>query len=219
MSNYELLCILSGKIAETEVASFEKAIEDVLKNNASTVHFTHHLDRKKLAYPIDGHTYGYYFLAEFDAENEAVSTIKRELSLMNDVLRTSLAVKKQVGKPPVMERKQSFDALPSMDDGLTDMPLEQVAPVVAQVQTPTPSAPVQPVQQKPVQPESSAQVEASAPVEVPQQTTSVSTSPTQEEVVEQEAVSSSSKDKKKQVKLSYEELDKKLDEIINNDIF
>ncbi len=211
MSNYELLCILSGKIAETEVASFEKTIEDILKNNASTVHFAHHLDRKKLAYPIDGHTYGYYFLAEFDAENDGISAVKRELSLMNEVLRVSLAAKKQVGKPPVMEKRQSFDALPAMDDSLADMPLEQVAPVVAQSQTPSVLA--QPVQQKPVEPE------ASISVEVPQQTMGISTTPTEEEVVEQEAVSHSSKDKKKQVKLSYEELDKKLDEIINNDIF
>ncbi|MEK7649162.1 MAG: 30S ribosomal protein S6, partial [Patescibacteria group bacterium] len=189
------------------------------KNNASTVHFAHHLDRKRLAYPIDTHTYGYYFLAEFEAEHTAISAIERELSLMNSVLRHSLAVKKTVGKPPVIERKQAFDALPAMEEVQPESLSEQ--PIISHTQQTQPvSAPVLP--ETPVV-ESSHEI-AQPPETEPIPTVTLKTEPQEETPIkasepEQSDAATAPKDRKKQTKLSYEELDKRLDEIINNDIF
>ncbi len=210
MNHYELLCIISGKIAETEIGPIEKTIEDMLKKSTPTVHFVQHLDRKKLAYPIDHHTYGYYFLAFFDAEPSTVSMIDRALTLMNDVLRHTITQKQTVGAPPALERKQAFDDLPS----LAEMPTEQSdskpvetpsepTPVIVASKPPTPSEPVIPA--------------VPTPEPVPE-VVKVAT-PAVQETSESTAESESVPHKKKQVKLSYEELDKKLDEIINNDLF
>lgn len=201
MNHYELLCIISGKVAETEIGPIEKTIEDMLKKSTSAVHFAQHLDRKKLTYPIDHHTYGYYFLALFDAEPQTVSGIERELSLMNDVLRHTITQKKTVGAPPAVERKQAFDDLPS----LTEMPTDQSTPKPIEILS-TPAPVIEAKPPTPVAPE---------PIQVAMPDTK------QEAVNSEEAVENepAAPHKKKQVKLSYEELDKKLDEIINNDLF
>lgn len=214
MNHYELLCILSGKMTEAEMGECEKSIETMLKNAVSTLHYTHRLDRKKLAFPIDHHAYGYYLLAMFDAEPEAVSRIERELALMNDVLRHAVTQKKSVVPPPVAERKQSsFDALPSITEMPADMPLQQPvqAPqedaVTKKIETVI-SEPVAAVTQAVQEPSDILPLKKT---EMPNVAQASAPSQTPEETVQQP--------KKKQEKLSYEELDKRLDEIINNDIF
>lgn len=200
MNHYELLCILSGKMTEVEMGECEKSIETMLKNAASELHYTHRLDRKKLAFPIDHHAYGYYLLAMFDAEPQTVSRIERELALMNDVLRHSVTQKKSITPPPVEERKQSsFDALPSIAEMPADIPVQQ--PIQAPQEPVAVIAQVAPTPLEVLPPEKT---------EVPD-TTIAPTAQTPEETVQPP--------KKKQEKLSYEELDKRLDEIINNDIF
>ena len=215
MNHYELLCIISGKIAETEIAGFEKTIENMLKNAVSTINYAYHLDRKKLAFPIDHHAYGYYFLAEFDAEPQTVSRIERELSLMNQVLRHAVTQKKTVGAPPIMERKQTFDALPS----IADIPMDG-APV-QHIKTPA-ASPIPPhVQIVESAPELPIQQPVATPIEL---VATLEPLPVQAEAPAKHATDAQkdeepAQQKKKQEKLSYEELDKRLDEIINNDLF
>lgn len=198
MNHYELLCILSGKIAETDIAAVEKSIEELVRKNASAFHYAHHMERKRLAYPINHHNYGYYFVVEFDAEKSGTAIINTELKLSADVLRHSIVVRATVGVPLTVERKQSFDALPTFGDIEEPLarsprvqPSKRENDVVAQVPLMTAELPVKEVEPK---------VEESTPVESVR-------------------ASESPKEKKKQEKLSYEELDKKLDEIINNDLF
>lgn len=219
MNHYELLCIISGQKAEAEIGGFEKTIEDMLKSIVSTVHFTHNLDRKKLAFPIDHHAYGYYFLAEFDADPQGIARIERELSLMNDVLRHAITQKKAVGAPPTIAQssKQAFDALPS----ITDMPTEVAAtptPIVPTVQTPTQTTSTPVVSTPTPKEEVSAQP---IPESIPQEplTVKATVATVTEEKKEEKEEADGAQHKKKQTKLSYEELDKRLDEIINNDLF
>lgn len=207
MNHYELLCIISGKMTELEISECEKSIENMLKSVVSTVHFAHHLDRKKLAFPIDHHAYGYYFLVVFDAEKQTISRIERELTLMNDVLRHSIAQKKSISSPPIAERKQAFDALPSIEEMPSDIQPTQ-SPVIQAEVTVAPNTPI-PVEIKdPV----ITPIEKKAPEESIAVQTPV-------ESIEPAVENDSTPQKKKQTKLSYEELDKRLDEIINNDIF
>ncbi len=138
---------------------------------------------------------------------------------MNSVLRHSLAVKKTVGKPPVIERKQAFDALPAMEEVQPESLSEQ--PIISHTQQTQPvSAPVLP--ETPVV-ESSHEI-AQPPETEPIPTVTLKTEPQEETPIkasepEQSDAATAPKDRKKQTKLSYEELDKRLDEIINNDIF
>lgn len=210
MNHYELLCILSGKMTETEIGECEKNIETALKNVVSTLHYIHRLDRKKLAFPIDNHAYGYYVFAMFDAEPQTISRIDRELTLMNDILRHALTQKKSVSAPPIAEQKQSsFDALPSITDmPLGNLPLETI---VAAEQQPAPV--VEETVAEPIAAvEHSVQPLEKAPVEIKEESAD-------EQQPAHDAAESVQQPKKKQEKLSYEELDKRLDEIINNDIF
>lgn len=209
MNHYELLCILSGKIAETDIATVEKSIEDLVKKNASIIHYAHHMDRKRLAYPIEHHHYGYYFVIEFDADSTQTATIDAELKLTADVLRHSLVANAKPGSPPVIERKQSFDVLPGLGD--IEQPVVThpaiIMPskndVVATQHTP----PSVQLKQIPVSDQPKIDVaQTIAQIEQPL-----------EKSEEKEA--EPRKEKKRQEKLSYEELDKKLDEIINNDLF
>lgn len=212
MNHYELLTIVSGRFADTELEPVFSKIEGLIKKYGGILHYRQNLDRKHLAYPIKGEAYGYYFLVEFDCEPKELNKLDREFKLTNELLRHHLERRETVGKPKVAERKQSLEqeAFGKRFDGkllglenevkearLQEKPVQQSdapqaspsapAPVVPADETPTPVAPPTPTAPK-----------------------------AKEEVTEEESIAPASK--KKTQKVSYEDLDKKLDEILKNDI-
>lgn len=187
MNHYECLSIISGKYAETEVGPIIASLEASIKKYTSVVHYVQNLERRKLAYPINHHSYGYYILTEFDGEGGTLSKIDRALKLNNDIIRHIIVKRKTVGKPKDLDRvrerevekpsaahKQAISELDSLVPlNLNEEP-SQEAPVVVMVHT------------------------------------------KEEEALSPELIDESSK--KKQSKVSYEDLDKKLNEILGSDI-
>lgn len=215
MNHYEILAIISGRFAENEVEPQFGKIEAIVKKYGGPIHYRQNLDRKRLAYPIDHQLYGYYFLLEFDAEPSAIAKIDRELKLSGDVLRHNLVKRLRVGKPRITEHKTSleqeaFGKIGGKTLGFdveTPAPATVSKPEVAQptvVATPAPQEPIvineQGVETTTV--ESSQENQTITPPEEPTETEMIHTS----------------KKKKDHQKVSYEELDKKLDDILNNDI-
>lgn len=214
-NHYELLVIVDGRIPDTELEAFKNTFEDLLKKHVSPIHYIHNAGRRKLAYPINHQGHGTYLLCEFDAPGEQIKKLERALSLTTELLRHCIVRRKTVGAPIPFERREeetrSRDGRPmrkSQDEELLGKaPLEQEVPTPSVAPSPTATAvPIAPV------------------VVVPDD---ITTAPAPEEKVktkaepeEQEAPAATPEDtgKKKAQKVSYEDLDKKLNELLSDDI-
>ncbi|MBI2645046.1 30S ribosomal protein S6 [Candidatus Uhrbacteria bacterium] len=220
MNHYEILAIISGKYAEPEAAAILTSVEQTIKKHASAFHYSQNLERKKLAYPIQHHSYGTYILMEFDADARAFASIDHEMRHTNELIRYTIVRKEKVGAPKDLERKEQRIQSASVPGTAPVSPRMHVpVPVFAQTRAPSadfiPASPTAPIMQAPLQ--ESAPI---SPVYQPEKKEEVmptldldaALTPPEEPQAESEDT------KKKQKKVTYEELDKKLDEILNNTI-
>jgi len=99
MNHYEILAIVSGRFADTEIGGIIGKIEEILKKYECTLHYTQNLERRKLAYPIKHQAYGAYVLIEFDCSVSKVSALDRELRLTPELLRHIIVKRDAVGTP------------------------------------------------------------------------------------------------------------------------
>ncbi len=87
MNKYEMMFIVKATMESENVKataeSFKKLVTD-LKGNV--VEYKE-LGEKKLAYPIKKELNGYYFLMQFEANNELESELNRKAGLDENVLR------------------------------------------------------------------------------------------------------------------------------------
>ncbi|MBI4253188.1 30S ribosomal protein S6 [Candidatus Uhrbacteria bacterium] len=194
-NHYELLAIVDGRIPDSELETFKKTFEDLLKKHVSSIHYVHNAGRRKLAYPINHQGYGTYLLCEFDAPGEHIKKLERAMSLTTELLRHCIVRRKTVGTPTPFERREEEmrprDGRPTRktqdEELLGRAPLAEEAPVM-------PSAP-------PVT------LDDTAPEPAPEEKTE-----------SDEQATTDDTGKKKAKKVSYEDLDKKLNELLSDDI-
>ena len=105
MINYELLFILPGTLAEDEVKPLITKVKSTIEAIGGTNLTVEELDKKRLAYPMKHIRYGYFQLGYFQAESKAVKEMKKQLSLIPELLR--VLVKKYNPKSNI-ERKINF---------------------------------------------------------------------------------------------------------------
>lgn len=87
MAKYEMLYILdsaaSDEAKEAVVTKFEKVVTD----NGGSVEKTDKWGMKKLVYPINGKSEGYYVLMTFEAGSTLVEELKRVSRITDEVVR------------------------------------------------------------------------------------------------------------------------------------
>ncbi len=206
MNHYELLAIISGAYADTEVEPLFKQIIEMVSKNAETVHFTQNVGRRKLTYPIKHQHNGVYIFIEFDAAGEAIKKLDRSLKLTQEILRHCIVRKKSIGKPIQFERPQE-----EQRPRFTGTPGKKTLgeELLGDTEIPSSTEP-SPVPEK-------------AP-ETPEVKEELSTVQIHEEKAPLAAAGETADDsqeqdtKKKGKKVSYEELDKKLNELLSDDI-
>ncbi len=69
MNRYETVFIASSVLNETQLAELFSKFQGVIAENGGTVEFSEQWGLKKLAYPIQKKSTGFYFLLEFTAES------------------------------------------------------------------------------------------------------------------------------------------------------
>lgn len=217
MNHYEFFGILSGTYADTEVGALVSQLEETIKKHTETIHYVQNLGRRKLAYPIKHQGHGTYVLIEFDADGEAIKKLDRLFRLTSELLRHCIVRRKTVGNPLPLERKEEesrprpFDRV-GMRKTLGEELLGET-PTIETINETTETKPVEnliveeliapsPADNIPPAPEESSSVSNTAQ-------TSTSTPPEEDTADET---------KKKGQKVSYEELDKKLNELLSDDI-
>jgi len=92
--NYEAVMVLDTRNGEESMRSLiEKFTDRIAKNG--TVEKVDEWGKRKLAYPLDDETEGYYVLVEFSSEPEFPAELDRRFRITNGLLRTLIIKKEQ----------------------------------------------------------------------------------------------------------------------------
>lgn len=204
MQNYELLFILPGTLAENETAPTVDKVKMMIERNGGTEIEVAPMDKKRLAYPMQHIRYGYFFLVYFKAEKVGVKQMQADLKIMPELLRAVI----QKFDSKLGSRKIEFGQLgPTTNEvGAVAMGIPAEAFIAREVK-------VEPVKEE-------VKVVAESIVEVKnvetQNFASVEKSmPAEEKPIEIKSASTKKEDKGK---ISLEDIDKKLDEILDIDL-
>jgi small subunit ribosomal protein S6 len=87
MNNYETVFILTPVLSVDQAKETVKKFEDLIASTGGKLVSSEDWGLKKLAYPIQKKTTGFYFLLEFQAEGEAISKIEIEFKRDERVMR------------------------------------------------------------------------------------------------------------------------------------
>ena len=87
MTKYEMLYILDASLTDEAKEAIIVKFEDLVKDNGGVVEKTERWGLKKLQYPINYKSEGYYVLMTFEAETTLVQEIKRIAGIVDGVIR------------------------------------------------------------------------------------------------------------------------------------
>ena len=87
MTKYEMLYILDASLTDEAKESIIKKFEDLVTANGGMVESIDRWGVKKLQYPINYKSEGYYVLMNFEAEKTLVVEIKRIAGIIDGIIR------------------------------------------------------------------------------------------------------------------------------------
>ena len=87
MNNYETVFILNPVLSEDQMKDTVEKFVKVLKNNNAEVLNIEHWGLRKLAYPIQKKSTGFYALIEFSASPKMIETLETEYRRDESVMR------------------------------------------------------------------------------------------------------------------------------------
>lgn len=87
VSTYETLIILDSNHYSRDPGGVAKQIEEIISGAGGNVLVNRMWMEQKLAYPIDGHQKGTYWLTYFESEGDILTKIKRSFKLCEPVVR------------------------------------------------------------------------------------------------------------------------------------
>ena len=87
MTKYEMLYILDASLTDEAKEAIIVKFEDLVKNNGGVVEKIDRWGTKKLQYPINYKSEGYYVLMTFEAQPTLVQEIKRIAGIVDGVIR------------------------------------------------------------------------------------------------------------------------------------
>ena len=92
MRPYEVVYIFDASLDEDAIDEKLDRYHDVVTGDGGEVSAVDHWGSRQLAYPIDGSNTGYYVVAQFEAEPDALPEFERQLKLEDDLMRYLLVV-------------------------------------------------------------------------------------------------------------------------------
>ena len=87
MTKYEMLYILDNALTDEAKDGIIKKIEDLVTANGGVIEKTDRWGMRKLQYPINYKSEGYYVLTTFEAEKTLVVEIKRIIGITDGIIR------------------------------------------------------------------------------------------------------------------------------------
>ncbi|MBI2448335.1 30S ribosomal protein S6 [Candidatus Microgenomates bacterium] len=87
MKKYELAFVLGEKNTEPKAQEIAREIKNILTERKAEIESDFFWGKKKLAYPIAGNSFGYYFIVVFSADEGVLAKINKDLNLNETVVR------------------------------------------------------------------------------------------------------------------------------------
>ena len=87
MNKYEMMFIVKATIEEAKVAEVAENLKSVITSMKGEITDSKDMGQKKLAYPIKKELTGFYFVVNFNADNEAVAELDRKARIDESVIR------------------------------------------------------------------------------------------------------------------------------------
>ncbi|MBR4351118.1 MAG: 30S ribosomal protein S6 [Bacilli bacterium] len=87
MVKYEIMFIVRPDLEKDATAKVVKEFEKVLTSKKANILSSKEIGGQELAYEINGHKTGYYYLINVEASNEAINEFNRLATLSEDVIR------------------------------------------------------------------------------------------------------------------------------------
>lgn len=87
MTKYDMLYILAPELEEEAREVIIKKFEDLVTANGGTVEKTDRWGMKKLQYPINYKTEGYYVVMTFESGKDFVVEMKRVVGITDGIMR------------------------------------------------------------------------------------------------------------------------------------
>ena len=131
MKTYELLLVLDNSVADDVKESSVKKFEDVITSEGGSVSSVEKWGAKKLAYPINYKTEGYYVLVSFEAEGKSIKELDRVAGLSAEVLRRVITVKTYTA--PAVEPKKAEESKSEVSEKVEEVKEETAEPAAEPV--------------------------------------------------------------------------------------
>ena len=93
MNNYELLYIIDNDLGDEQKEAVIAKIANVITDNGGTVDNVDKWGTKRLAYPINYKSEGYYVLVNFSAAASLPSELERVLNITDSIVRFTVIKK------------------------------------------------------------------------------------------------------------------------------
>ncbi|MBE5749617.1 MAG: 30S ribosomal protein S6 [Clostridiales bacterium] len=87
MTKYEMLYILDAQLADEAKDALIAKVEDLVTKNGGVIEKTERWGLKKLQYPINYKSEGFYVLMQFEAEKSFVEELKRVIGITDGIIR------------------------------------------------------------------------------------------------------------------------------------
>ena len=114
--SYETLFAVSGNLAEDAYVALKDKFVTLIGDNASDV-VVNEWGKRRLAYPINYITEGYYVLVTFKSEPDFPRELARVLGITEGVIRymTTTKIEKAVAEAPVVEAEETVEVAESTE--------------------------------------------------------------------------------------------------------
>ena len=87
MNNYETIFVIDASLSEEEITAISDKFTALIAANGTT-ESVDVWGKRRLAYPIDYKTEGYYVLVNFASEAQFITELERVYNITDGVLRT-----------------------------------------------------------------------------------------------------------------------------------
>lgn len=195
MEHYELLAVVSAKVSDEEIDSILEKIKAEIRAEKGEITLAKNLGKKKFSYPIAQMRYGYYVLLEFNADQGAIKLLDKKLSQEGIIVRHQIIKVREKTAEEIKKLEQ--EKLVRLAEARTPAPASAVVAPVYAAKKVTPTVPKE-------------EFAPATPAKKPVLSTVDSLA---------EAAPSQTQEKEdKKKKITLEELDEKLDKILEDDI-
>jgi small subunit ribosomal protein S6 len=103
---YELIYIVPVKFAGGEFEKIQNKIKEIIQKEKGQIAREKNLGKKKLAYPIKHNFQGFYVINEFETETEKIKTINEKIKLVPEVIRHLIFKKKKLTEEEIENSKK-----------------------------------------------------------------------------------------------------------------